>query len=78
MRASACRPHPGPAGVRGFALIEPMVMAAIVVVLAASAYPSYTSYIVRSNRSAPQGYTLERSSLQQRYLLDARTYATKA
>ena len=60
---------------RGFTLIELMITVAIVGILAAIAYPSYTSYIVRSNRSAAQGYMLELSNLQQRYLLDARAYA---
>ncbi|SDC90256.1 type IV pilus assembly protein PilE [Variovorax sp. CF079] len=60
---------------RGFTLIELMVTVAIVAILAAIAYPSYTNYIVRSNRSAAQGYMLELSNLQQRYLLDARIYA---
>lgn len=62
----------------GFTLIELMVTVAIVAILAAVAYPSYTTYITRSNRSAAQGFMLEVSNLQQRYLLDARTYATKA
>lgn len=61
--------------VRGFTLIELMVTVAIVAILAAIAYPSYTAYIVRSNRAAAQGYMLELTNLQQRYLLDARTYA---
>lgn len=60
---------------RGFTLIELMVTVAIVAILAAIAYPSYTNYIVRSNRSAAQGYMLELSNLEQRYLLDARSYA---
>jgi type IV pilus assembly protein PilE len=60
---------------RGFTLIELMIVVAIVAILAAVAYPSYTSYITRSNRSAVQGYMLEVSNLQQRYLLDARSYA---
>jgi type IV pilus assembly protein PilE len=61
---------------RGFTLIELMITVAIVAILAAVAYPSYTSYIVRSNRSAAQGYLLELSNLQQRRLLDARSYAS--
>jgi type IV pilus assembly protein PilE len=60
---------------RGFTLIELMIVVAVVAILAAVAYPSYTSYITRSNRSAVQGYMLELSNLQQRYLLDARSYA---
>ena len=61
--------------VRGFTLIELMITVAIVAILAAVAYPSYTSYIVRSNRAAAQGFMLEMANLQQRYLLDARSYA---
>jgi type IV pilus assembly protein PilE len=51
-----------------------MVVVAIVAILAAIAYPSYTNYIVRSNRSAAQGYMLEVSSLQHRFMLDARSF----
>lgn len=60
---------------RGFTLIELMIAVAIVAILAAVAYPSYTKYIVRSKRAAAEGYLLEVSALQQRYLLDARAYA---
>ena len=51
-----------------------MITVAIVAILAAVAYPSYTNYVIRSNRSAAQSYMLELSSLQQRHLLDARSY----
>ena len=63
-------PHRTP----GFTLIELMITVAIVAVLAAVAYPAYTQYIVRSNRAAAQSYLMEMSGLQQRYLLDARSY----
>ena len=60
---------------RGFTLIELMVVVAIVAILAAIAYPSYTSYIVRKNRAAAASLLLEISNLQQRYMLDKRSYA---
>lgn len=60
---------------KGFTLIELMVVLAIVAILAAIAYPSYTSYIVRKNRAAAAGLMLQISNLQQRYMLDSRSYA---
>ncbi|HKX41944.1 MAG TPA: type IV pilin protein [Burkholderiaceae bacterium] len=67
--------RPGPGDERGFTLIELMIVVAVVGILAAIAYPSYVAYIVRSNRSAAQGYMQEVGNRQQRYLLDARKYA---
>lgn len=60
----------------GFTLIELMVVVAIIGILAAIAYPSYMAYLVRSRRAAAESYMLEVSGLQQRYLLDARAYAS--
>ena len=60
---------------RGFTLIELMVTVAIVGILAAVAYPSYTQYIVRANRSAVQSFMYSVSNKQEQYMLDARMYA---
>jgi type IV pilus assembly protein PilE len=58
----------------GFTLVELMVTVAIIGVLAAIGYPSYTRYIVKANRSAAQSFMLTVASQEERFLLDARTY----
>jgi len=60
---------------RGFTLIELMIVVAIVGILAAVAYPSYMSYLKKGNRSSAQAHLMDIAQSQQRYLLDARSYA---
>lgn len=60
----------------GFTLIELMVTVAIIGILAAAAYPSYVQYVVRSNRAAADSFLLEVASMQERFLVDNRSYAT--
>ncbi|MDB5821688.1 MAG: putative type 4 fimbrial biosis transrane protein [Herminiimonas sp.] len=58
----------------GFTLVELMVTVAIIGILAAIGYPSYTRYIVKANRSAAESYMLGVASQEERFILDARTY----
>ena len=59
----------------GFTLIELMITVAIIGILSAVAYPSYTQYIVRANRSAAQSFMFAVNNKQEQYMLDARKYA---
>ena len=60
---------------RGFTLIELMIAVAVVAILAAIGYPSYTEHIRKSRRATAQAALMDLASRQQAYLLDRRAYA---
>lgn len=60
---------------RGFTLIELMITVAVVGILAAVAYPSFTQYLVRAKRSAAQSFMHSVANKQEQYMLDRRSYA---
>lgn len=59
----------------GFTLIEVMIVAAIVAILAAIALPSYRVYIERSNRSVAKAALTDVASRQESWYLDRKRYA---
>ena len=63
---------------RGFTLIELMIAVAIVGILTAIAYPSYTNYLIKGNRASAKTTLLDVAQKQQQFLLDNRAYAGSA
>jgi type IV pilus assembly protein PilE len=62
--------------VRGFTLIEVMIVVVIVAILAAVGYPSYREHIARGQRSEGQQVLTEIAQRQEQFLLDRRQYGT--
>lgn len=60
----------------GFTLIELMVTVAIVGILGAIAYPSYTRQVAKGNRSAAEAFMFSLANKQEQYLLDNRQITT--
>lgn len=59
---------------RGFTLIELMIAVAVVGILAAIAYPSYTDYVRKARRATAESALMDLASKQQTFLLARRTY----
>lgn len=59
----------------GFTLMELMITVAIVGILATVAYPSYTDFVLRANRSEAQRELMRFASLQEQVFIDKRAYA---
>jgi len=66
---------PTPSRQRGFTLVELLVSVAIVGILAAIAYPSYTRYVIKGNRAAAQSHLMDLAQAEAQYFADARAYA---
>lgn len=63
-------------GIGGYSLIELMIAVAIVGILAAVVYPSYTDGVNRGRRAEAMTELARIAMLQEQYYADHRTYAT--
>ena len=61
---------------QAFTLIELMITVAIVAILAAIAYPAYTSQVLRSHRTDARNTLLQIQVAQEKYFLQNNKYAT--
>src|ERR1700754_1788282 len=62
--------------VRGFSLIELVIVLLIIAILAAIAIPSYRQYVIRANRVDAQRSLMDLAARQERFFYSNNAYAT--
>ena len=62
--------------IRGFTLIEMMIVVVVVGILAAIALPAYQEQVRKSRRATAEAHLMDVAARQQQFLLDNRRYAT--
>jgi type IV pilus assembly protein PilE len=60
--------------IKGFTLIEVLIVIVIIGILALIAYPSYTDFVVRSNRAEAPQQLVRLANLQEQFFVDSRFY----
>ena len=60
---------------KGVTLLELMIVAAIIAIIGAFAYPSYMEYVVRAKRTAAATMLMQVADRQQQFFMDNKRYA---
>lgn len=60
----------------GVTLLEMLIVVAVIAILAAVVYPSYTDYVVRSNRAVGKGALLEVAARQEQFFANNAGYGS--
>ena len=68
IKTMSCAPQTSTKGeMRGFTLIELMIVVAIIAIIASIAYPSYINSVVKTKRAAAEGCVSEYANYMERY-----------
>lgn len=78
MRADARRSVSPLYGIRGFTLIELMIVVVVIAILAAVAYPAYTEYVYKSRRADAHAALMNVQFEQQKRRASGQAYQTFA
>jgi type IV pilus assembly protein PilE len=62
--------------IRGFTLIELMIVIAVLAIIIAIGYPSYRDQVMKARRADGKAFLLEIADRQERYYSDQSTYTT--
>tara|TARA_R110000744_G_scaffold315885_1_gene422652 strand:- start:759 stop:1166 length:408 start_codon:yes stop_codon:yes gene_type:complete len=60
--------------IKGFTIVELLITVAIIGILASVAFPAYTDFVARSNRTEAQRELLRLANLQEQFYVDSRAY----
>jgi type IV pilus assembly protein PilE len=63
-----------PLRMRGFTLMELMIVVAVVAILGAIALPSYNQHVIRGNRTAAQRFMMDVADREEQFLNSMRAY----